>query len=120
MASSRLVPWIIAGGVGEYALGPILHLSTFVPRIIHRDRVDADYVILPTGIAGGLYIFRPSMQELSGTSPAPEPIKEGRSQSVKEDRHNDGYVIPSSSHISLAPFRTPTANCPVHTVRDYI
>ena len=107
MASSRLVPWIIAGGVGESPVSPITPPSSLVLCVRIRDRVNAKYVISSlVGIAGGVYIFRPSFQELSGTSPAPETIKDGRSQSVKEDRHNDGYILPpylTFSHPHLQP-----------------
>lgn len=84
------MPYMIAGGVGELSSLPL----RFPPETSF-DRVRSSPVWW-LGIVGGYYVFNPSFQELSGKGPAPGPIKDGRSQSVQEDRHDDGYVGSSS------------------------
>ncbi|KAK4684558.1 hypothetical protein P7C73_g5618, partial [Tremellales sp. Uapishka_1] len=66
--SSRLVPALLAGGVG---------------------------------VIGGIYIWQMPLQELSGKTPGPVPT-EGRSQSHKDNKHNDGTMATQSPHPSLA------------------
>ncbi|EIW68005.1 hypothetical protein TREMEDRAFT_63889 [Tremella mesenterica DSM 1558] len=55
---------------------------------------------LISGVVSGVYIWNAPLRELSGKTPAPGPVEDGRSQSVKDGKDTDGS--PSSNpHPSL-------------------
>ncbi|ORY29978.1 hypothetical protein BCR39DRAFT_564983 [Naematelia encephala] len=53
------------------------------------------------GVVSGVYIWNKPLQELTGHSPAPDAIKDGRSQTVKDGGDKDGSPSSGGPHTAL-------------------
>ena len=81
MASQRLIPFMIAGGVGECTSLTRVTLQEIATVLSARTTQRRELI---QGVAGGLYIWQQPMQELSGKTPSSGEVKDGRSQSIKD------------------------------------